>query len=311
MNSAAELNQRLVLEITRGRTRFPLRPVAGERFLIGAAVTCDLRLGGPLMPALHSIIHTADGCSELDAISAVPALKINGVTVDHAYLNDGDRIEIGDVELTARLVAQAEFTARGTPPRLAVPDSPATLEELSTSELLELWRQETGEIAQWESRERLAEQNLLNAVRQTPPALRTPSRVDTAQPVVRGPHFPLPAATPAATAPAAHSGAAHSGATSSGATSSGVATSPVLESLAPLGLDDLRMLEEQLAALSDELRQSLLAADGREGKYAQSLSQLLSMQQKLTRQIEELADSVARLQQERHPFEGLRTRAIA
>lgn len=301
LNSAAELTQRLVLEITRGRTRFPLRPVAGERFLIGAAVTCDLRLGGPLMPALHSIIHTADGCSELDAISAVPALKINGVTVDHAYLNDGDRIEIGDVELTARLVAQAEFTARGTPPRLAVPDSPAALEELSTSELLELWRQETGEIAQWESRERLAEQNLLNAVRQTPPALRTPSRVDTAQPVVRGPHFPLPAATPAATAPAAHSGAAQSGA----------ATSPVLETLAPLGLDDLRMLEEQLAALSDELRQSLLAADGREGKYAQSLSQLLSMQQKLTRQIEELADSVARLQQERHPFEGLRTRAIA
>lgn len=301
LNSAAELTQRLVLEITRGRTRFPLRPVAGERFLIGAAVTCDLRLGGPLMPALHSIIHTADGCSELDAISAVPALKINGVTVDHAYLNNGDRIEIGDVELTARLVAQAEFTARGTPHRLAVPDSPAALEELSTSELLELWRQETGEIAQWESRERLAEQNLLNAVRQTPPALRTPSRVDTAQPVVRGPHFPLPAATPAATAPAAHSGAAQSG----------VATSPVLESLAPLGLDDLRMLEEQLAALSDELRQSLLAADGREGKYAQSLSQLLSMQQKLTRQIEELADSVARLQQERHPFEGLRTRAIA
>jgi signal transduction histidine kinase len=91
----------------------------------------------------------------------------------------------------------------------------------------------------------------------------------------------------------------------------GAAPAPVIETLAPLGLDDLRMLEEQLAALSDELRQSLLAADGREGQYAQSLSQLLAMQQKLTRQIEALAESVHRLQQERHPFEGLRTRAIA
>lgn len=294
LNPAAELTQRLVLEITRGRTRFPLRPVAAERFLIGAAVTCDLRLGGPLMPALHSIIHTADGCSELDAISAVPALKINGKTVDHALLNDGDRIEIGDVELTARLVAQAEFAPRGTAARLTVPDSPAALEELSTSDLLDLWRQETGEIARWESNERLAEQSLLNAVRQTPPAIRTPTRVDGAQPVVRGPHFPIPA-TPAAT-PVANGGAA---------------PAPVNETLAPLGLDDLRMLEEQLAALSDELRQSLLAADGREGQYAQSLSQLLAMQQKLTRQIEALAESVHRLQQERHPFEGLRTRAIA
>jgi len=294
LNPAAELTQRLVLEITRGRTRFPLRPVAGERFLIGAAVTCDLRLGGPLMPALHSIIHTADGCSELDAISAVPALKINGKTVDHALLNDGDRIEIGDVELTARLVAQAEFAPRGTAARLTVPDSPAALEELSTSDLLDLWRQETGEIARWESNERLAEQSLLNAVRQTPPAIRTPTRVDGAQPVVRRPHFPIPA-TPEATP----------------LTNGGAAPAPVIETLAPLGLDDLRMLEEQLAALSDELRQSLLAADGREGQYAQSLSQLLAMQQKLTRQIEALAESVHRLQQERHPFEGLRTRAIA
>ena len=294
LNPAAELTQRLVLEITRGRTRFPLRPVAGERFLIGAAVTCDLRLGGPLMPALHSIIHTADGCSELDAISAVPALKINGKMVDHALLNDGDRIEIGDVELTARLVAQAEFAPRGTAARLTVPDSPAALEQLSTSDLLDLWRQETGEIARWESNERLAEQSLLNAVRQTPPAIRTPTRVDGAQPVVRRPHFPIPA-TPAAT-PVANGGAA---------------PAPVNETLAPLGLDDLRMLEEQLAALSDELRQSLLAADGREGQYAQSLSQLLAMQQKLTRQIEALAESVHRLQQERNPFEGLRTRAIA
>lgn len=279
----ADTHPRLVLEITRGRTRFPLRPVAGERFLIGAAVTCDLRLGGPLMPALHSIIHISDGLNELDAVSAVPPLKINGVTVGHAFLNDGDRIEIGDVELTARVVTQAESAPRSQS-RRPVPAHLTEIEELSTSDLLELWRQESGDIARWEARERLAEEALLHAARQAPAAPRPQLRVDTPQPAVRGPHFPQPT-LPTGTA--------------------------ANETLAPLGLDDLRMLEEQLAALSDELRQSLLAADGREGQYAQSLTQLLTMQQKLTRQIEALTESVARLQQERHPFEGLRTRAIA
>src|SRR3712207_3653250 len=42
----------LYLEVSRGRTGFPLRPVRTPRFLIGSAEACQLRLGGSEMPAL-------------------------------------------------------------------------------------------------------------------------------------------------------------------------------------------------------------------------------------------------------------------
>ncbi|RPI85854.1 MAG: FHA domain-containing protein, partial [Planctomycetaceae bacterium] len=95
----------LVLEITRGRTRFPLRPVPGPRYLIGAAVTCDLRLGGNGMPALHSLISVEDQIYTIEAIASDPPLKVNGERVQVADLRDGDLLEIGDVELTVRMVA--------------------------------------------------------------------------------------------------------------------------------------------------------------------------------------------------------------
>jgi len=44
--SSLSLPVHLVLEVTKGRTRFRRRPVTHPRFLIGAVSTCDLRLGG-------------------------------------------------------------------------------------------------------------------------------------------------------------------------------------------------------------------------------------------------------------------------
>ena len=37
---------RMILEICRGLTRFPQRPICGPRFFIGSGPGCDLRLGG-------------------------------------------------------------------------------------------------------------------------------------------------------------------------------------------------------------------------------------------------------------------------
>ena len=103
--SSLSLPVHLVLEITRGRTRFPRRPVTHSRFLIGAGATCDLRLGGERMPALHSIITVAGREITLEAIAAEPGLTVNGRLVRNALLHDGDLIGIGEVELLARLEA--------------------------------------------------------------------------------------------------------------------------------------------------------------------------------------------------------------
>lgn len=91
----------LLLEIERGRTRFPLRPVRSNRFLIGSGANCDLRLGGH-MPLLHSILLVEGNEVTLEAVSPVPPLKVNGHEVETARLRDGDRIELGSFEIVVR-----------------------------------------------------------------------------------------------------------------------------------------------------------------------------------------------------------------
>src|SRR5690349_7584916 len=49
-----KLRSDFFIEIHRGRTEFPSRPIGLQQFLIGAGVECDLRLGGTQMPAVHS-----------------------------------------------------------------------------------------------------------------------------------------------------------------------------------------------------------------------------------------------------------------
>lgn len=278
----------LLLEITRGRTRFPLRPVRGPRFLIGAAVTCDLRLGGEGMPALHSLITTEDQVIELEAISAEPALKVNGQPVQSVVLRDGDIIEIGEVELTARMVA-------GRTP--AAVESAETderpLSELSAAELIDLIELEQSEIQRYEEGRRAGAAALFADLRRMQQAVPEPSRIDEGGTPARGPHF-----TPASETvrEPASIDRAHSGAP-----------------IDPAQGAELVELGEQLAALSEELKISLAGAGLREGHYAQSLTQLMEMQQRLSQQLADVTESVQRLreQQERSPFETTRPRAIA
>src|SRR4029077_10738480 len=86
--SSLSLPVHLVLEVTRGVTRFPRRPVTHPRFLIGAGSTCDLRLGGEGIPALHSLITVSGRDITLEAIAAEPALRVNGRVVQTAILHD-------------------------------------------------------------------------------------------------------------------------------------------------------------------------------------------------------------------------------
>src|SRR5262249_35684853 len=110
---------RLVLEITRGKTRFRDRPVTGPRFLIGAGVTCDLRLGGERDPPLHSLVTVDPTGVHIEAIVTVPTLIVNGRGVHDAALSDGDVISIGEVELVARV------SAGRTPAGVQVEEPPA------------------------------------------------------------------------------------------------------------------------------------------------------------------------------------------
>lgn len=281
---------RLILEITRGKTRFPLRPVRGPRFLIGAAATCDLRLGGEAMPALHSLITLEDHEIELESIAAEPVLRINGAPVQGAILRDGDVIEIGEVELTARLVAGRTPASVQETPANDISERP--LAELSATELIDLIEYERGEQERADEGAKSGAATLmagLHRLRISPPTI---SRVDESE-RPRGPHVAFPIGREEL-APAR-------GLTGEAAT------------LDPSHGADLFELEEQLATLADELKLSLVESGGREGQFAQSLSQLLEMQQRLAEQLSEVSETVDQLreQQARSTFEPVRPRVIA
>ena len=280
-SQAAHTLPELVLEVSRGRTRFPQRPVTGPRFLIGSAITCDLRLGGGDIPAVHTLIVRSEQGYELETLVGEPPLKVNGEIVQQAWLRDGDRIEIGSIELAARLVASAGLS---TDP-LATDRPP--LDQMTTAELVDFIELEQDLQARQELSRHAGAAALLREARRlsTKPVQVKPlpgTRIDRGESEIPRPH----------TAPRV----------------------PVVE-LKPQVVEstEAHALGEQMAALSQELRLTLEAAGQREGQYAQSLADLLLVQQRLARQLADVTDTVDQLRQtqETRSYETPRPRVSA
>ncbi len=90
------------LEIQRGRTGQPFRPLVEGRLVLGSAPECDVRLGGAVMPAVHSQVHEDGGRAWIESLSADPPLLINGRECDTWVLTDGDVIVVGPFAFTWR-----------------------------------------------------------------------------------------------------------------------------------------------------------------------------------------------------------------
>ena len=90
------------LEIQRGRTGQPFRPLVEGRLVLGSAPECDVRLGGAGMPAVHSQVHEDGGRAWIESLSADPPLLINGRECDTWVLTDGDVILAGPFAFTWR-----------------------------------------------------------------------------------------------------------------------------------------------------------------------------------------------------------------
>jgi len=180
----------LLLEIVRGTTRHPVRPVLTERFLIGASPACDLRLGSGGMPALQSIIVREGDAYRWEAVAHTPTLCCNGEAVTSVILRNGDRMQVGGIEIAVRSVP-ADFLTDNDSPETAlnadnelqhapsadavacgdVMSSDAAMEEnvesLSASELVAKLDAEFRRVEQYESRRHLGAEALLQAALQT------------------------------------------------------------------------------------------------------------------------------------------------
>ncbi len=89
------------LEVRRGRTRFPHRPLALDRILIGAGTNCHLQLGSDL-PMLHTLLTREQGRWRVEAIAPEPALLVNGTTCRCQTLCANDVIRIAEFEFVYR-----------------------------------------------------------------------------------------------------------------------------------------------------------------------------------------------------------------
>jgi hypothetical protein len=91
--SEVEAQRPVYLQIERGSTRFPLRPVDGARFIIGTGTCCHLQLGGDL-PMVHSVLIRAGEQWEVEAFAPEPPLLVNGLRQRRCRVSDDDLMEI-------------------------------------------------------------------------------------------------------------------------------------------------------------------------------------------------------------------------
>lgn len=155
------------LEVARGRTRHPRRPVLQSRFLIGAGSNCPLQLGGEGIPFLHSMLLIEQGDVMIESFVASPPLLLNGYPVRTALLRDGDLLAIGEFEFSLHIDTVALDKERSFPIEA---DEEATsieeedLSELSAAELVNRLEAEMDDIEELEDSQRAGVAALLDAV---------------------------------------------------------------------------------------------------------------------------------------------------
>jgi len=154
------------LEVRRGRTRFPRRPLSSDRFLIGSGTNCHLQLGGD-MPMLHSLLVQEEGRWTVEVIAPEPMLFVNGEACRQRVLCVGDCIQIGEFEFAlCRGEGGRTEPAPRHPHHRAVTSASVTEEaaELTASELLERVEVEVVAVVEFEAGRRRGAKALLDAI---------------------------------------------------------------------------------------------------------------------------------------------------
>lgn len=146
----------LYLEIVKGATRFPNRPVYEGVFLIGSGPNCDLRLGGSETPAVHSIVRAAADDVHIESLTRRPSLRVNGSPCERAGLRDGDRIQIGSIQMIAR------FRLVPSAPVMMQPN-PDQVSELTAEQLIDLLEEDLALVEEHDSTAAAGAEMLLDA----------------------------------------------------------------------------------------------------------------------------------------------------
>lgn len=89
---------RVELEIRGGRARNLVRAIDGPVYMIGSARDCDLVLGDPAFPEVHSYLYVRSDGVSLRHLGEGPQVAVSDTPVQSVRLRDGDVIRTGPFE---------------------------------------------------------------------------------------------------------------------------------------------------------------------------------------------------------------------
>lgn len=153
------------LEIRRGKTNFPLRPISGDRFLIGAGSHCHLQLGGEHVPMLHSLLIIEGQQATLEAVVSEPPLLVNGEVCRLVELSDEDTVIIGDFEFVFHRLVAIEPASQAAMIEPTLPCDMDQLPSFSAAHLVALIEEDAGQIAEYDRDREWGAAALLDAAR--------------------------------------------------------------------------------------------------------------------------------------------------
>lgn len=99
------------LEVRLGAAPPAVYEVGDGGFLIGSVPGCDLRLPGPNLPPVVCLIARHATGASLRKLAPVLPIAVNGRPVSSTYLDDGNKLSVGPVELVVRITPSEDEPA--------------------------------------------------------------------------------------------------------------------------------------------------------------------------------------------------------
>lgn len=136
--------------------RAPIEPVCRGEFLIGSGPQCQLRLGGPGIPEVHTILTVEAQAITVKPLESQPPLIRNGSPCETGPLQDGDLLELLDHTLLFRRLVEEE--------RITLDETEFSAADATPLELIDRMSSELETISGLEETQQKAVERLLSAV---------------------------------------------------------------------------------------------------------------------------------------------------
>jgi chromosome segregation ATPase len=143
------------LEVGNNKSRSTMYSVADSGFLIGTVPGCDLRVPGSDWPAVSCLISRHPSGASFRRLSPTQPVLINGEAQTAGNLTDGDRIQVGPVEMSVQIRPASPAAIKIIQGNIATPPAPAI--DGAREKLQQQIRQFREEVVQFDDRQARAE----------------------------------------------------------------------------------------------------------------------------------------------------------